>query len=91
MQIKPISFGEVNREYFFGDMSEVFLKINNILKEEWRGYVVEIDEFNINIDSKWFSDDSLKEIVKSYNDVGWNVTTKEDQENYVTLIFKEQE
>ena len=91
MQIKPISFCEVNREYFFGDTSEVFLKINNILKEEWRGHVVEIDEYNISLDSKWFSDDALKEIVKAYNDVGWNVTTKQDEHDYVTLIFKEQE
>ena len=91
MQIKPVSFSKVDREYHLGDMSEVFLKINNILKEEWRGYVVEMDEFNLHLDPKWFSDDALKEIVKAYNDVGWSVTTKEDPENYVTLIFKEQE
>ena len=91
MQIKPISFNKVDREYHLGDMSEVFLRINNILKEEWRGYVVEIDEFNLHLDSKWFSDDSLKEIVKAYNNVGWSVIAKEDEHNYVTLIFKEQE
>ena len=91
MQIKPISFDRVDREYHLGDMSEVFLKINNILKEEWRGHVVEIDEYNTSLDSKWFSDDALKEIVKAYNDVGWTVTTKQDEHDYVTLIFKEQE
>ena len=91
MQIKPISFDRVDREYHLGDMSEVFLKINSILKEEWRGYVVEIDESNTSLDSKWFFDDSLKEIVKAYNNVGWSVITKEDEHNYVTLIFKEQE
>ena len=91
MQIKPISFDKVDREYHLGDMSEAFLKINNILKEEWNGYVVEIEQWGNGIDCKWFSDDALKEIAKSYRNVGWNVTTKEDPENYVTLIFKEQE
>ena len=90
MQIKPISFSEVDREYHFGDISEVFLKINNILRECWNGYLVEIEQWGNEIHHKWFSEDSLKQIVKAYSDVGWNVTTKEDQENYVTLIFKEQ-
>lgn len=91
MEIKPISFNKVDREYHLGDMSEVFLKINNILKEEWRGCVVEIEQWGNGIDCKWFSDDALKEIVKAYNDVGWSVTTKEDEHNYITLIFKGQE
>ena len=91
MQIKLISFSEVDREYHFGDMSEVFLKINKILKEEWRGNPLEIDEFNLNLESKWFSDGSVEGIVKAYKDVGWNVTTKQDEHEYTTLIFKEQE
>ena len=91
MQIKPISFREVDREYHLGDMSEVFLKINNLLREEWRGCVVEIEQWRVGIDHKWFSHDSLKEIVKAYIDVGWNVSTKGDEYDCVTLIFEEQE
>ena len=91
MQIKPISFDRVDREYHLGDMSEAFLKINNILKEEWNGYLVEINQWDDEIDYRWFSDDALKEIVKSYSDVGWSVTTKSDEHDYVTLIFKGQE
>ena len=91
MQIKPISFNKIDREYHLGDVSEAFLKIYNILKEEWNGYLVEINQWDDEIDYRWFSDDALKEIVKSYSDAGWNVTTKEDDYGYVTLIFKEQE
>ena len=91
MQIKPISFSEVNREHFFGDMSEVFLKINKILKEEWRGLTLEIKESNLNLDSKWSSNGFVGEITKAYSDAGWNLSLKKDEWNYYTLIFKEQE
>jgi len=90
MQIKPISFNEVDRGYFFGDMSEIFLKINNFLKKEWRGLTLEINEFNLNLVSKWSSDGSVGEIVKAYRDVGWDLVIELDDNNYYTLIFKEQ-
>ena len=91
MQIKPISFSEVNREHFFGDMSEVFLKINDILKEEWRGLILDINELDLNLDSKWSTDGSVMEVVKAYRSAGWSVALKKDEDNYFTLIFGEQE
>ena len=90
MQIKPITFSEVNREYFLGDMSEVFLKINKILKEEWRGIALEINEIDLNLNFRWSNDGYAIEVVKAYIDAGWNVTAKEDEDNYLTLLFKEQ-